>query len=44
MPVLDTFKFDKDPIKNDWEKVEIMSMGVFGCHVNRSFDLICPKT
>ena len=41
-----TYKFDKDPIKDDWENAETMSMsvGAFCCHGNHSFDPICPKT
>ena len=47
MPVLVTYKFDKDQIEGDWENVETafthyMSMGTFYCHGNHSFDRIFP--
>ena len=28
VPALITYKFDKDPIKDDWENAETMSMSV----------------
>ena len=45
MPVLNICKFDKDPIKNDLEKVATpFSLGASGCHDIHSFDPVCPKT
>ena len=46
MPVLVTYKFEEDPIKNNIVSQyfpHYTSIGVFGCRGNQSFDSICPK-
>ena len=49
MSVLIVYKFDEDLIKNKMLSIgqhfpHYKSMGAFSCHVNHSFDPICPKT